>query len=79
MPAGRKWSPARAGRDRIPLTEREIAVSAVTIAVIAGFVGSLLTIRALGRANPAHEPMTAVGVLPVRATDNSPRRAMMDR
>ncbi|GAD81906.1 hypothetical protein [Nocardia asteroides] len=54
-------------------------MSAVTIAVIAGFVGSLLTIRALGRANPAHEPMTAVGVLPVRATDNSPRRAMMDR
>lgn len=54
-------------------------MSAVTIAVIAGFVGSLLTIRALGRANPEHEPMTAVGVLPVRATGTAPRRAMMDR
>ncbi|MEV0333236.1 hypothetical protein [Nocardia sp. NPDC050717] len=54
-------------------------MSAVTIAVIVGFVAALLVIRALGRWNAGHAPMTVIDVLPVRSTAAAPRHAMMDR
>jgi len=60
-------------------TEREIAVSVVTLAVIFGFVASLLLIRVLGRLNTSHAPMVTVGVLPVRPQAPARRPAMMDR
>jgi hypothetical protein len=59
--------------------ESEIAVSVVTLAVIFGFVGSLLAIRVLGRSNASHAPMMPVGVLPVRRAAPARRHAMMDR
>ncbi len=59
--------------------ESEIAVSVVTLAVIFGFVGSLLLIRVLGRLNASHAPMMTVGVLPVRRPAPARRHAMMDR
>ncbi|MFE3321880.1 hypothetical protein [Nocardia sp. NPDC059195] len=54
-------------------------MSVVTLAVIFGFVGSLLLIRVLGRLNTSHTPMVTVGVLPVRPTSEARRHAMMDR
>ncbi|MFD4354595.1 hypothetical protein ACFWPK_00855 [Nocardia sp. NPDC058519] len=54
-------------------------MSVVTLAVIFGFVGSLLLIRVLGRLNTSHTPMVSVGVLPVRPTVEARRHAMMDR
>ena len=59
--------------------ESEIAVSVVTLAVIFGFVGSLLLIRVLGRSNAAHAPMVTVGGLPVRRPAPARPHAMMDR
>lgn len=60
-------------------TESEIAVSVVTVAVILGFVGSLLLLRVLNRLNASHSPMVTVGVLPVRAPVPPRLPAMMDR
>ncbi|MFC8382197.1 hypothetical protein [Nocardia sp. NPDC056952] len=54
-------------------------MSVVTLAVIGGFVGSLLLIRVLGRHSSAHAPMVSVGVLPVRPPVPARRHAMMDR
>ncbi|WP_156677398.1 hypothetical protein [Nocardia sp. Root136] len=54
-------------------------MSVVTLAVIFGFVGSLLLIRVLGRLNASHAPMMTVGVLPVRRSAPARRHAMMDR
>ncbi|MFI6568873.1 hypothetical protein [Nocardia fluminea] len=54
-------------------------MSVVTLAVIFGFVGSLLLIRVLGRPNASHAPMTTVGVLPVRRPAPARRHAMMGR
>ncbi|MGW5917788.1 hypothetical protein ACWFPY_02245 [Nocardia fluminea] len=54
-------------------------MSVVTLAVIFGFVGSLLLIRVLGRSNASHAPMTTVGVLPVRRPAPARRHAMMGR
>ena len=69
----------RAARS-VPLcTESEIAVSVVTLAVIFGFVGSLLLIRVLGRLNTSQAPIVAVGVLPVRPTAGVRRPAMMGK
>ncbi|MEU4415229.1 hypothetical protein AB0G00_11565 [Nocardia salmonicida] len=54
-------------------------MSVVTLAVIFGFVGSLLLIRVLGRLNASHAPMVTVGVLPQRRTAAARGHAMMDR
>ncbi|WP_194824144.1 hypothetical protein [Nocardia sp. XZ_19_231] len=54
-------------------------MSVVTLAVILGFVGSLLLIRVLGRLNSSDAPMVSVGVLPVRPPVPARRHAMMDR
>ncbi|MFI1237218.1 hypothetical protein [Nocardia salmonicida] len=54
-------------------------MSVVTLAVIGGFVGSLLAIRLLGRLNTSHAPMVTVGVLAVRPPVRARRHAMMDR
>ncbi|MGS2805619.1 hypothetical protein [Nocardia sp. MW-W600-9] len=54
-------------------------MSVVTLAVILGFVGSLLLIRVLGRLNASHTPMVTVGVLPVRPPATERRHAMMGR
>ncbi|MFE3541387.1 hypothetical protein ACFXK0_00265 [Nocardia sp. NPDC059177] len=51
----------------------------MTLAVIAGFVGSLLLLRVLNRLNASHAPMVTVGVLPVRAPVPQRRPAMMDQ
>ncbi|MGW6728219.1 hypothetical protein ACWF9G_20160 [Nocardia sp. NPDC055029] len=54
-------------------------MSVVTLAVIFGFVASLLLIRVLGRIDTSHAPMVTVGVLPVRPQAPERRHAMMDR
>ncbi|MFB7875433.1 MULTISPECIES: hypothetical protein [unclassified Nocardia] len=54
-------------------------MSVVTVAVILGFVGSLLLLRVLNRLNASHSPMVTVGVLPVRAPVPPRLPAMMDR
>ncbi|MFE6920697.1 hypothetical protein ACFVAV_06585 [Nocardia sp. NPDC057663] len=51
----------------------------MTLAVIFGFVASLLLIRVLGRLDTSHAPMVTVGVLPVRPQASEHRHAMMNR
>ncbi|MGW6427405.1 hypothetical protein ACWF82_32440 [Nocardia sp. NPDC055053] len=54
-------------------------MSVVTLAVIFGFVATLLLIRVLGRIDTSHAPMVTVGVLPVRPQAPERLHAMMER
>ncbi|WP_378551491.1 hypothetical protein [Nocardia rhizosphaerae] len=51
----------------------------MTIAVLVGFVGTLLLIRALGRWNVAPAPVPVLRTVTARPTVQARQHAMMDR